>query len=158
MSKPTREQIENATPEQLRIWCAEMMGWRCVRYPIYIYPEGVPVLHYRAKFLPPDISLAPDGTMEFVDLDDAPLLSKTSIDLLPPFPTDIAAAWQIADKLTSTTKQTFRLEMYCTGCTATFETAGLGSLDGEWAYDDQDAPLAICRAALLWWIEQPETV
>jgi hypothetical protein len=67
---------------------------------------------------------------------------------IPHYSTDISAAWQVVEKLTTTTKQWFRLEQWCTGTKATFEISGAAEKDGEWSAEDLEAPRAICLAAL----------
>lgn len=69
-------------------------------------------------------------------------------DIPSPFSTDIAAAWEVVEKLTSTTKQWFRFEQSCVTHEAIFSVEGAGGLDGEWRAEAETAPLAICRAAL----------
>lgn len=67
---------------------------------------------------------------------------------LPAYSTDIAAAWEVVEKLTSTTKQWFRFEQHSTGSEAVFEVSGAGDADFEVKAEAEDAPLAICLAAL----------
>lgn len=61
---------------------------------------------------------------------------------------DIRDAWEVVEKLTTTTKQWFRFEQSSVTYCATFETSGTGECDGEWTSEAETAPLAICRAAL----------
>ena len=62
------------------------------------------------------------------------------------YSTDIAAAWQVVEKLTCTTKQWFHLNQFSTGCNAIFQNDAYDGYDAE--SDAETAPLAICRAAL----------
>lgn len=64
------------------------------------------------------------------------------------YSTDIAAAWEVVEKLTSTTKQWFRFEQHSTGSTAVFAVSGAGNADFEAEVEAEDGPLAICLAAL----------
>jgi hypothetical protein len=67
---------------------------------------------------------------------------------LPEYSTDLMAAWDIVEKLTTTTKQWFRYEQSSITYTATFEISGAGDADFEHSAQGFSAPEAICRAAL----------
>jgi Phage ABA sandwich domain len=66
----------------------------------------------------------------------------------PRYSEKIAEAWHVVDRLTSTTKQWFRLDVFSTGCVATFEISGAGERDFTASADGFDVPHAICLAAL----------
>ena len=58
---------------------------------------------------------------------------------------EIAPAWQVVEKMTSTTKQWFRLEMSCVTHEVIFEVSGAGCHDFTVKAEAESAPLAICR-------------
>lgn len=62
--------------------------------------------------------------------------------------TDIAAAWEVVERLTGSTKQWFYLEQCSVYADAKFEVSGAGDEDGEWSAREFDVPHAICVAAL----------
>lgn len=137
ITRPTREQIETATPEQLNIWVAGMMGWQ------------------------PD-SQAPECWLHC----DAPTL-LLEFNHLPDWSGDIAAAFTLLDHVTTEGNYGHPIKWAITaGSDRASEVSivvfrGFGT-STEYCvptaeYDDPEdgLPAAICRAALLWWIEQP---
>lgn len=67
---------------------------------------------------------------------------------IPHYSTDIAAAWEVVEKLTTSTKQWFEYEQSSVSYFATFRISGAGENDGEWTGNGWSAAEAICRAAL----------
>lgn len=70
---------------------------------------------------------------------------------IPNYSTDIAAAWQIVEQMSASTKEFWTLNYFSTGATVEFFYEG--GRDRLWQVgnheaDAEDMPLAICRAAL----------
>lgn len=113
------------------------------------------VMGYRREKAPPDANGENGGTDVLVPPDYEvaswaypPLGGIALTYFVPRFSTDLTAAWRIVNKLTTTTKQWFRINVFSTGCTATFEVIGAGDRDFEVSAESFEVPHAICLAAL----------
>ena len=136
----TRDEIAEASEEQLRIWVAEkVMGWR------WLLPPGVDC----AALLPPSFDNpywkpAPNG---IVACDD---YQETMARFGGTWSTNITAAWQVVEKVH---------EMYGAGCGPGISINCLASggvectiygHSGHWrVFSEKSAPEAVCKAALL---------
>ena len=117
--KLTREQIEKASDEELREWVAE-------------YVMGMVEQYVEGQF---------GGAYVFVVGEpDGNWISKENI---PHYSTDIAAAWQVVEKFKNHDPHGFDI---CCGDWG--YTIQIGFYD-ETLCEDESAPRAICKAALL---------
>ena len=134
----TEDQIRNASPEQLRIWVAtDVIGFKniqCLAAHEDLWGE------------PPGQTGDPD--MVFTQP-------------LPDYPNDIAAAWQVVEKIDAGSYRWRLASKHCRSghvwWTATLDKY-LGAVNGwkEMVYAPGDtAPEAICKAALLAVMEAP---
>lgn len=67
----------------------------------------------------------------------------------PRYSSEIGQAWEIVERLTTTTKEWFRCEQSCITYEATFAIEGAGDRDDAWTAKGDSIAEAICRAALL---------
>lgn len=92
------------------------------------------------------ISVQLFGVREFLDEDDAYYLGENQMPVrLPDYSTDIAAAWEVVEKLKNVSGATIGVRVHPTaGYSINVYQLGMNY----WPTADT-APLAICRAALL---------
>lgn len=158
--KPTREQIESATPDELNAMVAEMMGWRKRSRPDdrtlwFLCPPE----HFYAKYM---AGMVPNAG--FVEPFADAVMYEDGLRYTPRFSTDSVAAILVAER--------FRITFgyigdgcYAIAPEAVEESQQRGTnilmlriygRENEKLQREPALPLAICRAALLRWIEQPE--
>ena len=139
----TRDEIAEASEEQLRIWVAEkVMGWR------WLLPPGADC----AVLLPPSFDNphwkpAPNG---IVACDD---YQETMARYGGTWPTDITAAWQVVERMMTWNARWLADNDLCNDQSImwSFRT-GDRPLHYQWYSAEApkgQAPIAICKAALL---------
>lgn len=147
--KPTREQIEEATERKIRVMIAEMLGWK--RWTCDDY-RGRCLLFQPGTIL---------GTMDWTTCGDDVPLDECAWMYTPNWPGDIATAMQVVEYMRTLG---YRCEMktprYQHG--DAYEVCFRGHVDRPDIgcgppVIAKTMPLAICRAALYRWIEQPES-
>lgn len=138
--KPTREQIEQATAEELRVMIAEMLGWRTWKHPRRV----------TCVFAAPDSEIATSGTYEPAP-DDCVLYGFNADGPSSHWPTEDGAAFAVLSWLRSKGKAV----SFATAFDGS-EACTVGHTSTVYIGIGPDIRIALCRAALLWWIEQPE--
>lgn len=76
---------------------------------------------------------------------------RKGLENLPPYSTDIAAAWEVVEHMTQTTKENWKIEIFSSAFIATFSYES--GRDKPWQTGEHEAygdsiPHAICLAAL----------
>ena len=141
--KPTRDEILNATPAQLREWVAvDVMKLSNVRKA-----EGG---EYMARF-----DFADEGDLIY----DTGNVVGWDTAYVPNYPEDIAAAWPIIEKL-EIDPRVILTDVTRASETGTYEglkwNVRMRAIEthGYWNASAETVPLAICRAALLAMLEK----
>lgn len=158
--KPTREQIENAAPGELNGWVAEMMGWRWLCHPD-------PALARRYLIEPESVTDFMESDPRWINAGPEVLIARDPCERVPDFSTDPAAAWGLLEWVATQTDAIAviisgngharaQIELGGSPWDSHLYVAGYCKIRENPISPKARMRIALCRAALLWWIEQPE--